>query len=146
MSPLFGGKDEGQDDVATMQAEIDRLDALSIDRLAEEVMGKGFGPDGPGGPGRPGTLEDLTSSTFERVGVTEIARRFTPAYSARAVGPDLIRRLGFIVGEGLQALEHAGLIRVLWNGGQPHYMATRRGRAAAEGNDVAAALGRVGAA
>jgi hypothetical protein len=52
MPPLFGGKDEGQDDVAVMTADIDRLDALPLRELAAEVMTKGFGSDGPGAPGQ----------------------------------------------------------------------------------------------
>jgi hypothetical protein len=79
--------------------------------------------------------------TFERVGVTEIARRFSSAYSARAVGPELTRRLGYLVAEGLQVLENAGLIRLLWNGGVPHYMATRLGRSAMADNTIEHALG-----
>ncbi len=142
MSPLFGHKDDDdQDDVATMQAEIDRVDALPMPQLAAELMMKGFGPDGPGGPGKPGTLEDPASVTFLRVGVTDIAQLLTPAYAGRGVGNDLVRRLDFIVAEGLQALENAGLVRVLWTGGHAHYMATRRGRAAAAGNEIEAAVG-----
>lgn len=41
MTALFGGKDDGQDDVAAMNAEIERVDSLSLQQLAAEVMIKG---------------------------------------------------------------------------------------------------------
>ena len=93
-------------------------------------MAVGFGPDGPGGPGKPGTIEDAASLTFERVGPTDIARALTPALDGRRVGPDLTGALMSLVAEGLQLLENGAFVRVSWNGGHPHYMATRRGRTA----------------
>ena len=138
MSPLFGGKHDdqdagpsgGDDEVAAVRGEIARLSALSLPRLASEVMAAGFGPDGPGAPGRPGTIEEPATLIFERVGSTEIARRLTPAFGGRQVGPDLSGGLMNLVAEGLQLLENGAFVRVSWNGGHPHYMATRRGRAA----------------
>ena len=138
MSRLFGGKHNDEDavpngrddDAVTVQREIARLSALPLPRLAAEVMAIGFGPDGPGAPGEPGTVENPGTLTFERVGSTEIARRLTPAFGGRDVGPDLTGALMNLVAEGLQLLENGALVRVSWNGGHPHYMATRRGRAA----------------
>jgi len=72
MSPLFGGKDDGPDDAAALQDEIQRIAELPLAQLAVEVMVKAFGPDGPGGPGQPGTREDLDSSTMQRLGLNEI--------------------------------------------------------------------------
>lgn len=126
---MFGDKDEDQARNTAAQAEVDRLDALPLARLAVEVMTRGFGPEGPGGPGKPGTVEDVSGGTVERVDVNEIARQFAPPDDA-----ELWRRLGYIVAEGLQALENAALVRVIWNGGKAHYMATRCGRAAAARN------------
>ena len=91
-------------------------------------MAVGFGPDGPGAAGKPGTIEDPATLTFERVGSTEIARGLTPAFGGRGVGPDLTGALMNLVAEGLQLLEDGAFVRVSWNGGHPHYMATRRGR------------------
>ena len=145
MSPLFGGKHDdeqgptpggGDDAVATVQAEIARLSALALPRLAAEVMAAGFGPDGPGSPGKPGTIEDPATVTFDRVGSTEIARRLTPAFGGRDVGPDLTGALMNLVAEGLQLLENGAFVRVSWNGGHPHYMATRRGRAALDAGRI----------
>ncbi|HEY1523405.1 MAG TPA: hypothetical protein VGF70_10375 [Solirubrobacteraceae bacterium] len=53
MSPLFGHKDDQDDqtadNVAALNAEVDRLEALSLSALAAEVMARGFGPGSPGG-------------------------------------------------------------------------------------------------
>ncbi len=51
MSPLFGHHDDDNEqaqNVAALQAEVQRLDSLSLEQLASEVMRKGFGPGGPG--------------------------------------------------------------------------------------------------
>jgi hypothetical protein len=139
MSPLFGDKEDGQDGIAAMNAEIERVSSLPLQRLAAEVMIKGFGPDGPGGPGKPGTLEGpMAQSTSDRTSILEIATAFTPAYRARAVGPELQLRLGNVIGEGLQVLEHSSLVRVQWhsNVGGLDYIATRLGRAAVERDAV----------
>jgi hypothetical protein len=125
--PLFSHKDEGQDDVAAMDAEIERAGALTLPQLGAEVMSRGFGADGPGGPGKPGSLEtpgDL------RIGLTDIARQFTPAYVGRGVGRAQTQRFDQLVAEGLQVLENAALVRVSWSGGMANYVATRLGRAA----------------
>lgn len=45
-------------------------------------------------------------------------------------------RDALIAAEAVQALEHAALIRISWQGGGQHCMATRRGRAAAEQGTV----------
>lgn len=138
---MFGTKDDADDDVATLTAEIERVDGLSLTQLGVEVMRKGFGPDGPGGPGKPGSLEDLTTMTFPRLDVLNVAREFTPALSGRKVGRDLQRRFVYLISEGLQVLENAALVRVNWQGGQMHWIATRRGRTALATNSVEQALG-----
>lgn len=133
MSPLFGHKDDGQDDVAAINAETERVAALSLPQLGAEVMARGFAADGPGGPGKPGSLEtpgDL------RVGLSDIAREFTPAYTGRGVGREQMVRFDQLVAEGLQVLENAALVRVTWPGGMAHYVATRLGRATQQRGNV----------
>jgi hypothetical protein len=105
-------------------------------------MSKGFGPEGPGGPGKPGTLEAPTV-TVDRTTAGSIASEFTPAFRARTVGPELQLRLGQLVAEGLQLLEHASLVRAQWhtNAGTLDYAATRLGRAALEHDAVDRILG-----
>ena len=136
MSLAFGTRVDLPDSVAAVNAEIDRLGALPLPELAAELMVRGFGPGGPGVPGRPGTLEAPTL-TPERVGLNDLARALTPAYTARAAGPEQQVRLSHLVAEALQALEHAPLVRVSWRGGMENYLATRAGRAALEAGAVA---------
>ncbi len=133
MAPLFGHKDDAADDVAAMNAEIERVAALTLPQLGAEVMDRGFGADGPGGPGKPGSLE---APGDVRVGLSDIARSFTPAYAGRGVGREQTMRFDQLVAEGLQVLENAALVRVAWNGGMAHYIATRLGRASAQRGDV----------
>lgn len=67
-----------------LEAEISRVAGLPLPQLATEATLKGFGPDGPGGPGKPGTLESPEGP--KRVGIQEIARAFTPAFTGRGWG------------------------------------------------------------
>ena len=124
-------------DGAVFEAEIERVGGLPLAEVAAEVMAKGFGPDGPGGPGKPGTLE--SPGDAQRVGLAELVRAVSPASAGRSVSATQTLRFGFLIAEGLQALEHASLIRVSWRGGFEDYHATRLGRAAVEQN----AVGRV---
>ncbi len=138
MSPLFGHKDDPDgagDPGAAVSAEIERIGSLSLAQLAAEVMAKGFGPGGPGGPGQPGTLE-MPAIGAPRVGLNEIARAVSEAWLARGVAPELQMRFTALIAEGLQALEHASLIRITWSGGQENCVATRLGRAAAAAGSV----------
>jgi hypothetical protein len=140
----FGGADDGPDGAAALQDEIQRIAALPLAQLAVEVMVKAFGPDGPGGPGQPGTLEDLDSATVQRLGLNEITRACSPAWAGHGVDPARQREFSYLIAEGLQLVENASLVRVGWQGGQAHYMATRRGRTALAQNEIESALaGRV---
>jgi hypothetical protein len=131
-------------DGAVLESEIQRIADLPLAQLAVEVMVKAFGPDGPGAPGRPGTLEDLGSSTAERLGLDEIARTCSPAWTGHGVDAARARRFSYLIAEGLQLLENASLIRVSWQDGQAHYLATRRGRSALAQNEIESALaGRI---
>jgi hypothetical protein len=139
LAAVFGIREDLPDSVAAVNAEIDRLSVLRLTDLAAEVMVRGFGPGGPGGPGRPGTLEAPTL-TPERVSLNDVARALTPAFTARAAGPEQQVRLSHLVAEALQALEHAMLVRVSWRGGMENYVATRAGRAAVETGAVGGIL------
>lgn len=144
MSPRFGGKDDGPDAAAALQDEISRIAALPLAQLAAEIMVKAFGPDGPGGPGQPGTLEDLDSATVQRLGLNEITGACSPAWSGHGVDPAQQREYSYLIAEGVQLLENASLVRVSWQGGHAHHMATRRGRSALAQNEIESALaGRV---
>ena len=126
--PSMSGAERDRENVAAMQAEIQRLDALPLNELAAEVMIRGFGPGRPGGPGEPGTIEDPVGA--RRIGLEHFAREFTPAFADRGVGPELNKRLMNLIAEGLQILENTALVRVSYRGNSEHWFATRRGRQA----------------
>jgi hypothetical protein len=115
---------------AVLRAEVERLEALPMARLAAEVMVKGFGPGGPGFTPR---------EPYAVAYVSNIARMFQPE-GARDAG--LYMRLSGVVGEGLQVLEHQSLIwgRVVGEAFGIGYAPTRRGRAALEADAVEQAL------
>jgi hypothetical protein len=119
-----------------LHAEVERLEALPMARLAAEVMIRGFGPEGPGFVHR---RRNAATSAH----VHDITGKFIRDVGFDWGFPDddgLYRRLTVVVGEGLQVLEHQSLI---WaysaseasNGGIG-YTPTRRGQAALEDNAV----------
>ena|SRR5215469_15863067 len=120
-----------KDKLEALRAEVERLEALPMARLAAEVMVRGFGPGGP-------------ASRRERYGanVEDIAGKF--GFDWLSYDGDLYMRLSELVGEGLQVLEHQSLIwacsgKETKNGGIG-YTPTRRGRAALEDNALEQAL------
>ncbi len=117
MSP-FGKKDQGQHDGAALQADLDRFDALSLRQLALEVMARGFEPDGPAADGLPT--------------VSMIAEALVP--DANRGTSEQVDLLHDIVGEGVQVLEHASLVRfaVSSSEGGKFFKLTRLGQKALE--------------
>jgi hypothetical protein len=93
--PLFGKSKEkvAQDDAARVEAE--RLKALSVEDLAQEVM-PAFGPEGP----RAG----------KEINSLQISNWLMRSYPG---GTTYVRDLHQAVCEGMQVLEHAGLVQVL---------------------------------
>jgi hypothetical protein len=135
MAPLFGGRDgdgdPGRD--ALIAAELDRVGGLPLPQLAAEVMDRAFGPGGPGGPGQPGTLEaGSPTAAVVRLDELAISRLLVSADVFQHAAPEQLAWLRHVAGEAVQALEHAALIRVSWQGGGQHCVATRRGRSATE--------------
>ena len=122
MSPLSGSKNDDQARAAAAQAEVDRLSSLPLPQLAAEVMTRGFGPDGPAEDGLPS--------------VSMIVDTFVPGLAH--LDDASHQRMEEVVGEGVQVLEHASLVRsTVWGGeGGLYYTATRLGRAALAGNAV----------
>ena len=145
MSPLFGhheDDDEQAQNLAALQAEVQRLDSLSLEQLASEVMHKGFGP---GGPGADEQNAVSTSGANINAGpeISEIALALAPGGTTRGADDALRLRLYRLVAEGLQVLEHASLVRA-----QMHtemngldYALTRRGRDALARGEVERILG-----
>jgi hypothetical protein len=100
---------------------VDRLSALSARDLAEELM-PAFGPDGPTTPGWGHIVNWLRAGTW--------------LMSSYPRGSQFVKELQAPVSEGLQALEHAGLVeqRSVNSSETPALGATRLGETAlAEG-------------
>jgi hypothetical protein len=128
MSP-FGKKDQPGNDVdAALTAEVHRLDALELHQLGAEVMQKGFGPTCPDPDGLP------TPSMIAEVFVQN---------AGRSKSTDQFELLQDLVWEGVQALEHASLVRfAVWSSeGGKFFKLTRLGRSALEQNAVDRVLG-----
>ena len=137
MAPLFGGRDGDAGRDALIAAELDRVGGLPLPRLAAEVMARAFGPGGPGGSGQPGTLEARSpTAAVVRLDELAISRLLVSAEAFQHAAPEQLAWLRHLAGEAVQALEHAALIRVSWQGGGQHCVATRRGRSAAEQGTV----------
>ena len=119
------GRDKDADAATSLAATRERLDALTLDELADGLLRSTFGP------GAPGDGQILP--------MPEILKPFDPTGSGHFAGlpHELWREVVWIVEEGLQVLEHRGLVVQGVAGGSQMYTsfrATRAGRAAlAEG-------------
>ena len=121
---IFGGRDKADDAKAALAATAERLGALSLDELADELLRTTFGP------GTPGDGHELP--------LPDVLKPFDPTGSGHFAGlpHELWRDVVWIVEEGLQHLEHRSLIVVGVTGGSQtytSYRATRAGRAALSG-------------
>ena len=115
MPPPSGKKEQRDARKAALEAEADRASSLPLPQLAAEVMTKSFRVTEDGGHPSFGIL----------------VTRFAPGTSH--FDEKLFQRFAELVGEGLQVLEHASLVRgpVTTNDGNG-YALTRLGRAALE--------------
>jgi hypothetical protein len=140
LSPHFGRSEqatESRDSV--LQAEGDRLEALSMSQLATEVMAKAFRPDGPGADRRV-TVDGPPIGAGPTV--SAIVSRFVGSDKwDQAKREDSWERLKRLIAEGLQTLEHASLIRAQNHSGMLNYALTRSGQAALEQRTVERILG-----
>lgn len=121
MPPLSGKKEQRDARKAALEAEADRASSLSLPQLAAEVMTKSFRV----------TEEELRFEDGRYPGFGTLVSRFAPDTSHH--NEKLYQRFAELVGEGLQVLEHASLVRgpVPVSGGDG-YALTRLGRAAME--------------
>jgi hypothetical protein len=135
---LFGRGAERRAEVDALEAEVDRLDRLPLPALAAEVMGKAFGPgaewEDPEEESTVGGAADGAGATVERIAV-----EMAPGGSTRGVDDPLRLRLQRLVAEGVQALEHAALVRPQMHSamGGLDYTPTRLGRKALAAGAVA---------
>jgi hypothetical protein len=139
---LFGSRADRGMEADALEAEIERLDQLPLPTLAAEVMGKAFGPGAEwedpeeevtvGGPsvGAGGTVEAM---------VTAMA----PEGTTKWVDDRARLRLQRLVAEGVQALEHASLVRQQMHTGMGgfDYTPTRLGRTVLAAGAVAEVVG-----
>jgi hypothetical protein len=138
--PLFGsdGKKKALD--AERRADVERLTALSFSELAVEVMVTGFGPDGPGA--------ETMSSNRAGATVEDLAKACLPDGSKALLDNELRTEVFGLVAEGIQHLEHAGLVMLNLRAGGGvadfRYVPTRAGREALASGDTARQL-RAGA-
>jgi hypothetical protein len=119
--PLPPGKKEQRDArKAALEAEADRASSLPLAQLAAEVMTRAFR-----------VAEELGFEDGRYPGFGTLVGRFAPGTSHH--DEKLFQRFSELVGEGLQVLEHASLVRgpVPTSGGDG-YAVTRLGRAALE--------------
>jgi hypothetical protein len=125
---LFGDKTQDQDSGTGVEGEVERLSALALPALASEVMTRGFGPECPADDGRPS--------------VRQITDLLVPGGVRLEQGA--YQGLNDLIGEGVQVLEHAGLVQsTVWGAkGGLYFVATRLGKAALERNTVDQAIGR----
>jgi len=122
MPPPSGRNEERDARKAALEAEADRVSSLPLPQLAAEVMTRAF------------RVPELRSETGYP-GFGTLVSRFAPGTSHH--DEQLYQRFAELVGEGLQVLEHASLVRgpVPTSGGDG-YAITRLGRAALEAGAV----------
>jgi hypothetical protein len=124
---LFGDKKQDQDSGTEVEVEVGRLNALALPELASEVMVRGFGSECPADDGRPSVrmITDLL--------VPGGVRLEQGAYQG----------LNELIGEGMQVLEHAGLVLpTAWGDkGGLYFVATRLGKTALAHNTVDRVIG-----
>jgi hypothetical protein len=107
---LFGGRADREAEAGALDAEIERLDRLPMPALAAEVMAKAFGS----GAEWEDPEEEVTiggPNVDAGATVAGIATAMAPGGSTRGGDERTRVRLQRLVAEGVQALEHAALIR-----------------------------------
>jgi hypothetical protein len=120
MPPPSGKKEQREASKAALEAEADRASSLSLPQLAAELMTKSFRIV------EEQRFQDWTYPTF-----AVLVTRFAPSVSR--TDEKLFARFSELVGEGLQVLEHANLVRgPVAAHSVDAYTTTRLGRAALE--------------
>lgn len=111
MSPLFRKSEEQVAQQAAAQAELNRLEGLSVDDLAVEIL-PAFGPDG-------------LNRGYSGARVQDVCKWLMTSFPSKGANP--LQILG-PVNEGLQRLENAGLVlRRVQEGGGSRITPTRLG-------------------
>ncbi len=139
---LFGSRADRSAEADALEVEIERLDRLTLAALAAEVMGKAFGP----GADWEDPEEEVTvggPNVGAGATVEGIATAMAPDGSTRSVDDRTRLRLQRLVAEGVQALEHASLVRAQLHTamGELDYTPTRLGRKVLAAGAVAEVVG-----
>ncbi|HVX31632.1 MAG TPA: hypothetical protein VHA80_00700 [Solirubrobacterales bacterium] len=139
---LFGSRADRSAEADALEAEIERLDRLTLAALAAEVMGKAFGP----GAEWEDPEEEVTvggPNVGAGATVAGIATAMAPGGSTRSVDDRTRLRLQRLVAEAMQALEHASLVRAQMHTamGELDYTPTRLGRKVLAAGAVAEVVG-----
>lgn len=126
---MLGRNDPDASEAGDGAAELARLSALSVTDLAVEVMERGFAA----------TLE---STWTGQPGVTAVDLLVPALLGGAKLSPSDQAAAQDIVGEGVQRLEHASLVRLTYvnNVGGRLYAVTRLGREAIAQHGTAAHL------
>lgn len=139
---LFGSRAERSAEADALEAEIERLDQLTLPALAAEVMEKAFGP---GAEWEDPEEEVTVGGPNAGAGATveAIATAMAPDGSTRSVDDRTRLRLQRLVAEGAQALEHASLVRAQTHAATDgfDFTPTRLGRTVLAAGAVAEVLG-----
>jgi hypothetical protein len=140
---LFGGRDDDGVEGGALSAEVERLDRLPLPELAAEVMAKAFGP----GAEWEDPEEEVTvggPNVGAGATVAGIAEEMMPGGSTKGADERTRVRLQRLVAEGVQALEHAALIRPQLHTSMNSldYTPTRLGRKVLATGAVAEVVGR----
>lgn len=139
---LFGGRGERSAEADALDAEIERLDRLPLPELAAAVMAKAFGP----GAEWEDPEEEVTiggPNIGAGATVAGIATEMAPGGSTKGADERTRLRLQRLVAEGVQALEHAALIRPQMHTAMNSldYTPTRLGRKVLAAGAVAEVVG-----
>ena len=139
---LFGSKEDQSVEASELAGEIDRIDRLPLPELAAEVMGKAFGA----GAEWEDPEEEVTvggPNIGAGASVGEIVTAMVPSSSSKAADDRARLQLRRLIAEGLQALEHASLIRAQMHTSQGSfdYTPTRLGRKVLAAGAVASVVG-----
>jgi hypothetical protein len=139
---LFGRGAERSVEADALEAEIERLDQLPLPALAAEVMGKAFGAGAEWeDPEEEVTVGGPSADAGATVEATTTA--MAPDGTTKSVDDRTRLRLQRLVAEGMQALEHASLIRAQMHTGMGgfDYTPTRLGRTVLAAGAVAEVVG-----
>ncbi|HEX3737471.1 MAG TPA: hypothetical protein VHV53_07995 [Solirubrobacterales bacterium] len=139
---LFGSRGERSEQAGQLDAEVERLDRLPLPALAAEVMATAFGP---GAEWEDPEEEVTVAGPGAGAGATvaAIATVMAPGGSTKDANEPARLRLHRLVAEGVQALEHAALVRPQLHTAidGPDYTPTRLGRKVLAAGAVAEVVG-----